>query len=271
MLNKAKTLEGFKLHGLNGEIGTVKQFYFDDHYWTVRHLVVDTGNWLVNRQVLISPYSITEVNLEERYFAVNLTKKQIEDSPHLETDQPISRQFEVSYYGYYGWPTYWVGPYAWGYYPNIVPGRDVMGEYQRNEKSQDHHLRSTQDVTGRDIEAIDGALGHVEDFIIDDETWGIRYLVVDTRNWWPGKKVLISPQWIDRISWAESKVFINLSRETIKSAPEYFEESPLTRDYEKGLHLHYHRKGYWHQDDFAKNSIPKTILRKKEANHQRHI
>ena len=103
------------------------------------------------------------------------------------------------------------------------------------------HLRSTHDVSGHHIQAVDGEIGHVEDFIIDDETWAIRYLIINTRNWWPGKKVLVSPQWIERVSWIQSKVFVNLSRETIKHSPEYMEESLLTRDYETGLHLHYNR------------------------------
>ena len=115
----------------------------------------------------------------------------------------------------------------------------------QGEKAWDPHLRSTHDVSGYHIQAADGEIGHVEDFIIDDETWAIRYLIVDTRNWWPGKKVLVSPQWIERVSWSESKVFVNLSRETIKQSPEYTEESLLTRDYETGLHRHYNRQGYW--------------------------
>jgi len=100
-------------------------------------------------------------------------------------------------------------------------------------------------VSGHHIQAADGEIGHVDDFIIDDETWAIRYLIIDTGNWWPGKKVLISPQWIERVSWLESKVFVNLPSETIKQAPEYTEESLLTRDYETGLHRHYQRQGYW--------------------------
>jgi hypothetical protein len=100
-------------------------------------------------------------------------------------------------------------------------------------------------VSGHHIEAVDGGIGHVEDFIIDDETWAIRYLVIDTRNWWPGKEVLVAPQWVERVSWSESKVFVNLSRETIKQSPEYTDESLLTRDYETELHRHYDRQGYW--------------------------
>ena len=246
MLSKAKTLKGYKLNSNDGEIGKVKEFYFDDRHWAIRYLVADTGNWLTGRQVLISPYALVATIREEQHITIDLTKKQIEDSPSLNSDKPVSRQFELAYYGYYGYPTYWGGPYMWGPYPYLVRDREKWNESTRTEKaSWDPHLRSTHDVSGHHIQAADGEIGHVEDFIIDDETWAIRYLIIDTRNWWSGKKVLISPQWIERVSWSESKVFVNLSRDTIKKSPEYAEASLLTRDYETGLHRHYNRQGYW--------------------------
>ncbi|MGA3268849.1 MAG: PRC-barrel domain-containing protein [Verrucomicrobiota bacterium] len=111
MLSKAKTLEGYKLDSLDGEIGKINEFYFDDRHWTIRYLVADTGNWLTGRQVLISPYALRDVNGEQQHIAVNLTKKQIEDSPSLDSDKPVSHQFEQAYYGFYGLPTYWGGPF----------------------------------------------------------------------------------------------------------------------------------------------------------------
>jgi hypothetical protein len=251
MLTKAKTLKGYTLHSLDGEIGKVREFYFDDQYWVIRYLIADTGSWLTDRQVLISPYALTAVNREEQYVAVKLTKQQIEDSPSLNSDKPVSRQFEEAYYGYYGWPMYWDGPNMWGCYPNIVCDCDAGRESNQGEKAWDPHLRSTHDVSGHHIQAADGEIGHVDDFIIDDETWSIRYLLVDTRNWWPGKQVLISPQWIDSVSWSDSKVFVNLSRETVKRSPEYTKASLLTRDYETGLHRHYNRQGYWVDEPVA--------------------
>jgi len=245
MLNKAKTLKGYKLHSLDGEIGKVKEFYFDDHHWTIRYLVADTGNWLTGRHVLISPYAMIAVNKEEQYITIDLTKKQIEDSPSLDSDKPVSRQFENAYYEYYGYPMYWSGLYMWGAYPYIMHDREMWGESTQAEKTWDPNLRSTHDVSGHHIQAADGEIGHVDDFIIDDETWAIRYLIIDTQNWWPGKKILVSPKWIERVSWSESKVFVNLPRQTIKQSPEYTEESLLTRDYETGLHQHYNRQGYW--------------------------
>ena len=248
MLNKVKTLTGYKLKGLDGEIGQVKGFYFDDRFWTVRYLVANTGNWLTGRQVLISPYALKAVDKDGQTVAVNLTEKQIEDSPSLETDKPVSRQFENAYYGYFGWPRYWGGPYTWGPYPNLAHDPEQLKRTNESENHWDPYLRSTHGVSGHHLQATDGGIGHVDDFIIDDETWVIRYLIIDTQNWWPGKKVLVSPKWIERVSWGESKVFVNLTRETIKQSPEYTDGALLTRDYETELHRHYNRQGYWAEE-----------------------
>ena len=252
MLIKAKALKGYQLHSLDGEIGRVKEFYFDDKHWTIRYLVALSGTWLAGMEVLISPYALGDINTERQDIAINLTRKQIEGSPSLETDAPVSRQYEEDYYGYYGWPMYWSGPYMWGAYPYIERDREKRRERNEGGKPWDAHLRSTRAVTTYDIQASDGELGHVGDFVIDDHTWAIRYLIIDTRNWWPGKKVLVSPRWITRVSWEESKVFVNLHRETIQKSPEYTEESLLTRDYETRLHSHYDRKGYWIDEPAAK-------------------
>jgi sporulation protein YlmC with PRC-barrel domain len=180
--------------------------------------------------------------------SVQLTKKQIEDSPSIELDEPVSRQFETTYNGYYSYPDYWGGPYMWGDYPNIPQERTRSISAVLNATEWDRHLRSTHDVTGYHILALDGEIGHVDDFIIDDETWAIRYLVVATKNWWPGKKILMSPRWIEDVSWEEREVKVGLTRESIQAAPEYVDDSQLTRDYETGLHEHYKCVGYWVDD-----------------------
>jgi len=159
---------------------------------------------------------------------------------------PVSRQFEEIYYDYYGWPTYWIDDtHSWGTHLYIERDRKKWNTTNQGGKAWDPYLRSTHDVSGYDIQATDGEIGHVEDFFVDDDTWAIRYLIVATRNWWPGKKVLISPKWIERVSWNESKVFINLTRTAIQQSPEYPDESLLTREYETQLHRHYDRQGYW--------------------------
>jgi uncharacterized protein YrrD len=233
MLYKAKTLKGYTLKSLDGEIGNAREFYFNDQTWVIRYLIADTGAWLIGRQVLISPYSLTGVEQENRHIVVNLTKKQIEDSPPLSNDIPVSRHYEEAFFAHLGVPLDWDaqmrGPDPW-----------------------DPHLRSTHDATGHHIHAEDGNIGHVDDFIIDDKSWAIRYLIIETGDWWPEKKVLISPQWIARISWEQSKVFINLSREAIRRSPEYMEDSLPTRNYETELHRHYKRQGYWNDKPSVK-------------------
>ncbi|MBF0313088.1 MAG: PRC-barrel domain-containing protein [Oligoflexia bacterium] len=248
MLIKAKTINGYKLHATDGEIGTVKDFFFDDRHWTIRYLVVDTGNWLESRQVLLSPYAIISLHKEEEYIEIDLTMQQIEESPPLKLGNPITVQFEEEYYKYFGWPMYYFGPYMWGYTPYIERDPEKWKEFTQDKRAWDPHLRSMEQVGRHDIEARDGGIGHVDDFVIDDEKWAIRYLIVATRNWWPGKKVLVSPLWIDRVSWNEYKVYVSLSRDTIKISPEYTEESLLTREYESDLYQHYKNKGYWESE-----------------------
>jgi len=258
MLLKTKTIEQCKLKALDGEFGKVSDFYFDDQHWTIRYLVADTGGWITGKQVLISPYALGEAFKKEHLIGVNLTRKQIEDSPSLDSDKPVSRQFEADYSHYYGWPNYWAGSGIWGIYPTVMsdPGPWVEPD-PTLEEARDTHLRSTKEVSRYHLHATDGEIGHVDDFIVDDETWAIRYLVVSTHNWWPGKKVLVSPKWIERVSWEEAEVFVNLTREAIKAAPEYTEESFVERDYEVTLYGHYERNGYWLDEiETSEGSIP---------------
>ena len=239
MLDKAKTLTGYSLHGLDGDLGKVKDFYFDDRDWTIRYLVADTGEWLVSRQVLISPHSLAGVDRDQGSITVKLTKDQIEHSPTLNRDKPVSRQFERAYSGFFGLPMYF------GFKPKRVKAGNSA---QTGKKRGDPDLRSTNDVSGHHVEALDGEVGHVEDFLIDDQTWAIRYLIVDTRDWLPGRKVLISPKWIERVSWSEKQVVVDLPREASRQAPEYTDGEAVTRDQETALHRHYNRDGYWNAD-----------------------
>jgi PRC-barrel domain len=257
MLINTKTLKGYKLHSLDGEIGRVKEFYFDDQHWTVRYLVADTRLWLPGRQVLISPHALGCVSKQEKHITVNLTRQQIEESPPLDSDKPVSRQFEKEYFEYYQWPLYWSEPSMGVVFPYISQEGDLKKNVSQGEKKTgDAHLCSTHEVSGYHIQALGGEVGHVDDFIIDDETWAIRYLVVDTKNWWPGKRVLVSPLWIDEVSWRESKVLVNLPREEIKQGPEYTEWSLLTREFEIAMHRHYMRPGYWVSDPVERTPPP---------------
>jgi hypothetical protein len=251
VLRSMTDLKGFTIGATDGDIGQVEAFYFDDASFTVRHLVVDTGGWLGGRKVLISPRALRDIDWDGRRINAALTKAQVEKSPNIDTDQPVSRQHEIEYYRYYGYPSYWSGPYLWGGYPFPVMSSDQATlENERRwewgtEESGDRHLRSSAAVIGYYIAATDGELGHVEDFLVDDATWSIRYMVVDTSNWWFGKKVLVSSEWITRVVWNESLLHVDMTREQIKNSPEYDPSGHVQRDYEMKLHDHYGRRGYW--------------------------
>jgi hypothetical protein len=250
MLQSVSRIKDVTLHSSDGEIGSVEEFYFDDQSWAIRYLVVNTGDWLPGRLVLISPIFLGAADWETGRLDITLTKKQIEDSPGIDRHRPVSRQHEAAYMDYYGASYYWNGPYMWGGalipadlagIPMPLVARSATGDLE----STDSHLRSTSEVKEYHIEAANGEIGHVDDFVVDPETWSIRYLEVATRTWWPGKKVLVSPEWIGKISWGESSVRVDLSRETIQSAPEYIESVPITREYEARLLEHYGRQPYW--------------------------
>jgi uncharacterized protein YrrD len=253
MLHSCKQLRGHRLGATDGEIGKVDDLYFDDQSWTVRYLVADTGYWLPDRLVLISPHAVRQIDDEGAVVEVALTRDQVADSPPITADQPVSRQFEREYYKYYGWPVYWTGPAVWGPGPHplyYAPLPDVSAAPAEVEPG-DPHLRSVNEVAGYHIAAHDGEIGHVDDVIMDEPSWAIRYFVIDTGHWWPGKKVLIAPPWIQSVSWERSTVAVDLPRASIQAAPEYDPASPIARDYEISLFKHYSRQGYWGEPDSA--------------------
>ncbi|HME06109.1 MAG TPA: PRC-barrel domain-containing protein [Bryobacteraceae bacterium] len=252
MLINAAHLKGLAIRAADGELGTVDQLYFDDGSWAIRYLTVDTGGWLGGRQVLISPFSVIHADWHAKRLEVALTKEQVKNSPDINTHQPVSRQQEAEYNLYYGYPYYWGGPYLWG--PEVYPSGFALGTKasveamaERIERAKDSHLRSSGAVNGYSIEASNGDIGHVDGYVVDDQSWTIRYIEVATRNWWPGKKVLVAPAWIEQVSWADSKVYTSLTREAIKGGPEYVESMPVTREYEDRLYSHYGRPPYWLQ------------------------
>src|SRR5450756_523331 len=181
MRYSVKDLKGYAIGATDDDIGKLDDFYFDDESWTIRYLVAETGNWLLNRKLLISPFAIGKADLSKEWFNVTVTKKQVEESPSIDTDKPFSRQQEASYLDYYGYPFYWSGASLWGPmpYPRLSGAAQRRNEEARAEREETNnvHLRSANEVTEYHIEATDGDIGHVEDFIIDGETWEIRYMV----------------------------------------------------------------------------------------------
>ena len=249
MLCNVNGLIGYGIRATDGDLGKVEEFYFDDQTWTIRYVVVQTGSWLSGRRVLLSPAAVGEHNPESRTLAVNLTMDQVRNSPATDIARPISRQHEIELAGYYAWPIYWGTGFSMGGIFGAAPLAALLYEKTETETGvpapeeghDDPHLRSTRIVTGYHIAATDGDIGHVEDFITDDESWALRFLVVDTRNWLPGRRVLICPHWIKRVEWIGAKVVVDLSRDVIKGSPEFDPQQPLSADYEDKLHEYYGR------------------------------
>ena len=223
MLRSIKQLYGKALGTAEGKIGHVKDFYFNDQHWVVRYVIADTGSWLSGRLVLISPHAFGDFHQDADSLLVNLSRKQIENSPAIDSHKPVSRQYEEEYYRYYGWPFYWDGSGMWGmggapsYY--LMPSEQEIGDNHAHDRD-DPHLRSTHALNGYHIQTSDGAIGHVTDFMMDDKSWEIRHLVVETGHWFSGRYIAISPRQIDRISYEESKVFVKITKEAILEAPE---------------------------------------------------
>jgi len=251
MMQVISPLKGFAIEAKDDMIGTVADFLFDDATWKVRWLVVDCGTWLTGRKVLIHPSAIVRADLERLRFVVSLTKAQVEKSPELAEDQPVSQQMENRLYSYYGWDPLWSGPYlgetpgamAWPYMapPYFGLGLDAGEGHGKRAglHGADPHVRSVNEVMGYRIHAVDGEIGHVENFMIDDADWSIHYFVVDTRNWWFGKRVLISPHAVKSIDWFDRHVELEVSREKVKSSPPWDPLEAFNRDYAERLHQHY--------------------------------
>ncbi len=251
MLRHSSEIRGYAIHASDGVIGTVSDFLFDDTTWMVRWLVVDTGNWLLGRQVLLPPGALAVVNHIGHQFSVKLTKEQVEACPGIETDRPVSRQMESSIFNYYGWAPYWnsggytgLAGYGDGFLPGtVLPPPEPTQKEKEIEEAQhakdDPALRSATEVTGYDILASDGAIGHVADFLVEDDDWSIHYLVVDTANWWPDKKVLISPLSVREIEWKTGQVHLGADRQKVKDSPAYDPSMTIDPIYERAFHKHY--------------------------------
>ena len=258
MLRSVKEMEGYAVSATDGVIGHVKDFYLDDEAWVIRYLVVDTGGWLSSRKVLVSPIAIGLPDQELRLLPASISREQIRKSPDIDTENPVSRQHEMTYSAYYDYPYYWSGDGYWGggMYPNLMmPGSGGLvssyansGEEQRESARNepgDPHLRSCDAVIGYHIHASDGDIGHVAGMLVDEQTWAVRYLIVDTSNWWLGHQVLLAPQWIESVNWFDETVAVSMTRQAVKDAPAYESQAALSREAEDRLHQHYGRTGYW--------------------------
>jgi sporulation protein YlmC with PRC-barrel domain len=260
MLRSLRELERYKVSATDGDIGHVVNFLLDDQHWIVRYLVVETSGFLDGRRVLITPISFRQVEWATNRFHLALTKGKVQNSPSIDTDKPVSRQHELDYHGYYGYPYYWGSSGFWG--TGADPGLLAAGNWndvavEHTHKANDIHLRSANELRGYHIQGSDEAIGHVDDFVVDDKNWAIRYLVIDTSNWWMGKQVLIAPHWANRVSWEEKCIYVAMNRQSIKNSPEWGSTASINREYEERLYEHYRRPVYW-DDDARRVRVPPT-------------
>lgn len=248
MLVVASALTGYAIEASDGPIGSVSDFLFDETTWRVRWLVVDTGGWLPGRQVLIHPSAIGSPDHESDRLPVALTRQQVKDSPDIFTDQPVSRQMESHLYDYYGWDPLWgvslggAGILPLPVSPPIPHGDSVLAEALRAPAEVDPgdpHLFSLTSINGYHLHAKDGVIGHIENVLIDDIAWDIRYLIADTRNWWPGQRVVLSPYASLGISWDSRELSLSITRDQVKGSPPWDPEVALDDLYARSLHSHY--------------------------------
>jgi len=264
MLRDVTNMLGFSIAATDGGIGFATDFHFDDKAWVIRYLIVETGTWLSDRKVLISPLAIGEPNWKFETFPARLTREQVRNSPDIDTEQPVSRQHEQEYSSFYGYPYYWGGNGLWGaaYYPGAMltnmdsagSGSDYLAVQVENERRaretqhqqhDDPHLRSCKAVTGYHISAVDGEIGHLEGMLVDEDSWAIRYLIVNTSNWWLGHRVLVAPSWISDVSWLHRRITVDLTRQAVQESSPYELAHLPDRPQETLLHEHYGHHGYW--------------------------
>jgi hypothetical protein len=244
-LKRIKSTLGFDIQAEDGQIGSVDDYLFDSQTWTVRYMVAETGSWLADRQVLLSPEKLGQPDWDSEEFPVALTTEAVENAPPVESDMPVSRQSEMLLARHYGWTPYWTE----GLMPDEL-GMSIAAEADTKSRKAvqaqtKSHLHGVKEVSGYHTHATDGDIGHVQDFIVDTDTWAIRYLLLDTRNWLPGKHVLIPPAWASEVDWAEARLHVNVDRQAVRESPEYDEDVPLTREVEEALYSHFDRMPYW--------------------------
>jgi hypothetical protein len=248
MLRPLKDLERYTIAATDGDVGSVVNFLVDDERWAVRYLVAETGGFFGGRRVLISPLSFRQADWATSSFHVQLTMDKVKLAPNIDADQSVSRQHEMALSNYYRYPYYWGYSDVWGMSANpasLAAGIWTDPALSAAAPSGDSHLRSVNEVCGYEVHGSDDDVGHIRDFIVDDQSWEVRYLVLATGPWWSGTRVLVAPHWASRISWEERAVYFNKSREEIRSSPEWKADAPINREYESRLYDYYGRPSYW--------------------------
>lgn len=241
MKRSITSIIGYSIKAIDGEIGKIKEFFFDDETWTVRFVIVKTGNWLTGSRVFISPEALIASDWDDENFKVNLTREQIRNSPEIDIAKPFSRQQEIRIFDYYELNSYGsCGIIAREIKKTGKNGSDKEEASSATLKSYGNNLlHSTRKVIGYTISAVDGVIGKIDDFIFNDRNWKLDFMVVDNVDWNPDEKVIISPKRIKEIKWESSAVTVNTMVDLVKDSPEYDPNLPIGEVYEADLDNHY--------------------------------
>jgi uncharacterized protein YrrD len=261
MLRPVRKILGFTVNGLDADVGKIHDLYFDDNRWGVRYFIVDTGTWLSGRRVLVAPVAVQSVNWESKIVHVDLTRQQVEESPPIDLALPVSSQEFANLHEYYNWPPYWAYnpalgsgygyafpyPAQWSGPEEKRSGKEAQEEEEGQVEKGDPHLRSVREVLGYHIYATDGPIGHVDDFFVDEGSWLLHYLLVETRDFLHGRKVVMSTDWVEDVSWAERTIYVRVTQDQVKESPAYNppDDETAARVYEQELHDYYGFRGYW--------------------------
>ena len=246
MLRSLKELLGYELMATDGQIGNVEDLLLSDEDWMIRYLVLETGPWIFGRKVLISPEALLQPVWASQTFPVNLTREQVKSSPDVDLAKPVSRQYEEKLRAYHNWPVYWGGTHPMHGGPTYVPPNLFKTKIKPEDATYDTHLRSTHELLDYQVIATDGEAGMMDDFIVDDEGWQCRYLVLDTsEETGAEKKVLVALEWINSIEVEGMDIFIGLTREAIRFSPEFDPTVPVNRQYEEVLYDYHGKPKYW--------------------------
>ncbi len=247
MLRNLNTLFGYSIRALDGDIGTIESFFFDDATWIVRYAIVETGDWLQRRRVLLAA-SLLDVpdELSQEIPMGQLTREYVRHSPDIDLAQPVSRQQQVELHTYYDWPQYWIDSEeqeSKGLLSSVPEIAEDNPPASKEEDIGDPHLRNLREIERYMVQGLDGEIGEVESLTADTESWIIQQLVVNGDDIKPGKKILIPTSLVQQIEWAESRIFVDILRDTIKENPEFDTASPITHDHENFLEEHAETRG----------------------------
>lgn len=254
MLIAAQYILGTQVEGQDGRLGLIHDLLFDDNSWAVRYVVINTRTWLPGRKVLLAPLEIKQTDWPGHQIKIDKTRTQIEQSPPLSEHEPVSRQRESDLADYFDWPRLWGGADPLG--PDTPMGVGADPSSPENEASPttlakepdgDPHLRSCKHILRYELTAEDGQIGDIEDLIVDDREWQIRYLVarVDSVKWITRAHFLIAPDWIRELDWKTRHLSVDLTRDQIESCPEFEPTEPINRRLEERLYDYYGRPRYW--------------------------